>query len=108
MLCGGIIGYRALRLSGIERGGKLGLYGFGASALLAFQVARKTYAAASSLGAALRAFVGGGLDALRRRAETHFASRAPRDGVFARSWSIGTTALWIAVLLTAYVLVYVI
>jgi multicomponent Na+:H+ antiporter subunit D len=27
-------------------------------------------------------------------------------GVFARSWPIGTTALWIAVLLTAYVLVY--
>ncbi|MDJ0664609.1 MAG: zinc-dependent alcohol dehydrogenase family protein [Acidimicrobiia bacterium] len=40
LLCGGIIGYRALRLSGIEPGGKLGLYGFGASALLAFQVAR--------------------------------------------------------------------
>ena len=41
LLCGGIIGYRALRLSGIEPGGKLGLYGFGASALLAFQVARQ-------------------------------------------------------------------
>jgi multicomponent Na+:H+ antiporter subunit D len=27
-------------------------------------------------------------------------------GVFARTWSIGTTSLWIAVLLTAYVLVY--
>lgn len=27
-------------------------------------------------------------------------------GVFARSWPIGSTALWIAVLLTAYVLVY--
>ena len=40
LLCGGIIGFRALRLSGIEPGGKLGLYGFGASALLAFQVAR--------------------------------------------------------------------
>jgi len=40
LLCGGIIGYRALRQSGIRPGGKLGLYGFGASALLAFQVAR--------------------------------------------------------------------
>ena len=39
LLCGGIIGYRALRLSGIERGGRLGLYGFGASARLALQVA---------------------------------------------------------------------
>jgi len=29
-----------------------------------------------------------------------------RRGVFARAWPIGTTALWIAVLLTAYVLVY--
>ncbi len=39
LLCGGVIGYRALRLSGIEPGGRLGLYGFGASALLAIQVA---------------------------------------------------------------------
>ena len=40
LLCGGVIGYRALRLSGIEPGGRLGLFGFGASALLALQVAR--------------------------------------------------------------------
>ena len=40
LLCGGIIGYRSLRLSGIEPGGRLGLYGFGASAHLAIQVAR--------------------------------------------------------------------
>lgn len=40
LLCGGVIGYRALRVSGIERGGRLGLFGFGASALLAIQVAR--------------------------------------------------------------------
>jgi len=39
LLCAGIIGFRALRLSGIEPGGKLGLYGFGASAHLAIQVA---------------------------------------------------------------------
>jgi propanol-preferring alcohol dehydrogenase len=40
LLCGGVIGYRSLRVSGIEAGGRLGLYGFGASALLALQVAR--------------------------------------------------------------------
>jgi alcohol dehydrogenase, propanol-preferring len=40
LLCGGVIGYRALLLSGIQRGGRLGLYGFGASALIAIQVAR--------------------------------------------------------------------
>lgn len=39
LLCGGIIGYRSLRVAGIEPGGRLGLYGFGASALLSFQVA---------------------------------------------------------------------
>jgi alcohol dehydrogenase, propanol-preferring len=39
LLCGGVIGYRALRISGIEPGGRLGLYGFGASALLTIQVA---------------------------------------------------------------------
>ena len=40
LLCGGIIGYRALKISGIQPGGRLGLYGFGASALLAMQVAK--------------------------------------------------------------------
>jgi propanol-preferring alcohol dehydrogenase len=40
LLCAGIIGYRALRLSDIKPGGRLGLIGFGASAHLAIQVAR--------------------------------------------------------------------
>jgi len=40
LLCGGVIGYRSLKRSGIEPGGRLGLYGFGASALLAIQIAR--------------------------------------------------------------------
>ncbi len=40
LLCAGIIGYRALKLSGLQRGQRLGLYGFGASAHLAVQVAR--------------------------------------------------------------------
>jgi propanol-preferring alcohol dehydrogenase len=39
LLCAGIIGYRALRLSGIKPGERLGLYGFGASAHVAIQVA---------------------------------------------------------------------
>ena len=39
LLCAGVIGYRSLRLSGISPGQKLGLYGFGASAHIAIQVA---------------------------------------------------------------------
>jgi propanol-preferring alcohol dehydrogenase len=39
LMCGGVIGYRALRVSGVERGETLGLYGFGASASLALQIA---------------------------------------------------------------------
>ncbi len=39
LLCAGIIGYRALRLSEIKPGQRLGLYGFGASAHVAIQVA---------------------------------------------------------------------
>jgi propanol-preferring alcohol dehydrogenase len=39
LLCAGIIGYRALRLSALPSGGRLGIYGFGASAHLAAQVA---------------------------------------------------------------------
>lgn len=43
LLCGGVIGYRALRRADIgpeSDGARLGLYGFGASASLAIQVAR--------------------------------------------------------------------
>jgi alcohol dehydrogenase, propanol-preferring len=40
LLCAGIIGFRSLRLSAIQSGGRLGLYGFGAAAHVAIQVAR--------------------------------------------------------------------
>jgi propanol-preferring alcohol dehydrogenase len=40
LLCGGVIGYRALKIANVQPGSRLGLYGFGASALLAIQVAR--------------------------------------------------------------------
>jgi len=39
-LCGGIIGYRAFKLAAVGRGDRLGLFGFGASALLVAQLAR--------------------------------------------------------------------
>jgi propanol-preferring alcohol dehydrogenase len=40
LLCGGAIGLRSLRVSGIRPGGRLGLYGFGASATCVLQIAR--------------------------------------------------------------------
>ena len=40
LLCAGIIGYRAYRRSGARPGARLGLWGFGASAHIAIQVAR--------------------------------------------------------------------
>lgn len=40
LLCAGIVGYRAYRLSGTRQGDRLGLYGFGASAHLILQLAR--------------------------------------------------------------------
>ena len=40
LLCAGVIGYRAYRLSGAQPGQRLGLYGFGASAHLVLQLAR--------------------------------------------------------------------
>ncbi len=39
LLCAGIIGYRALRRAHVPAGGRLGLYGFGASAHLTAQIA---------------------------------------------------------------------
>ena len=39
LLCAGVIGYRALQLAQVPEGGRLGLYGFGASAHIVIQVA---------------------------------------------------------------------
>jgi alcohol dehydrogenase, propanol-preferring len=40
LLCAGVIGYRTLRLSGAQKGSRVGLFGFGASAHLVLPVAR--------------------------------------------------------------------
>jgi propanol-preferring alcohol dehydrogenase len=40
LLCAGIIGFRCLRLAAVGAGARLGLYGFGAAAHVAIQVAR--------------------------------------------------------------------
>lgn len=38
LLCAGIIGFRSLRVAGVERGERVGLFGYGSSATLAMQV----------------------------------------------------------------------
>jgi propanol-preferring alcohol dehydrogenase len=43
LMCAGAIGYRALKLTGIQDGQSLGLYGFGASAHLVIQIAKYKY-----------------------------------------------------------------
>ena len=43
LLCAGVIGYRALRLTGLRDGQVLGLYGFGASAHIVIQVVKHKY-----------------------------------------------------------------
>ena len=39
LLCAGIIGYRALKIATVARGGTLGMYGFGSSAHITLQIA---------------------------------------------------------------------
>ena len=38
LLCAGVIGFRSLRVAGVQRGERVGLYGFGSSASLAIRV----------------------------------------------------------------------
>ncbi len=40
LLCAGIVGYRAIRISGLKPGERLGLFGFGASAHIVIQIAK--------------------------------------------------------------------
>jgi multicomponent Na+:H+ antiporter subunit D len=61
------------------------------------------------IGVALRSWRTARFATLRTGAEHFFkvSTANKRVGVFARSWSVRTTALWIALLLTGYLLVYV-
>jgi propanol-preferring alcohol dehydrogenase len=71
LLCAGIIGYRALRRAELPPGGRLGIYGFGASAHLAAQVAMAQGAAVHVLTRSA--------DARRQALELGVASAGPAD-----------------------------
>ena len=67
LLCAGLIGYRALRLAEVEglgRPGRLGLYGFGASAHIVIQVARVRVDLVPEVPRDLDHDVGGGTEAV--------------------------------------------
>jgi propanol-preferring alcohol dehydrogenase len=71
LLCAGIIGYRALRRAELPPGGRLGIYGFGASAHLAAQVAMAQGASVHVLTRSA--------DARRHALELGVASAGPAD-----------------------------
>ena len=56
----------------------------------------------ATVGGALTAFAADRTQAIERWTRRYWG----QDGAFARSWAIGTTALWIAILLSVYVLIY--
>ena len=72
------------------------------------RVVRVATAVIAAVGQRLAALTSETLSKLQARAMRHLSTRNDEDrpGVFARAWPIGGTALWIAVLLTAYILVY--
>lgn len=79
--------------------------------VLLYRLGNGIYTLLSRMGAALAAAVDRTLAALRRRSQRYVGSAdepGEDSGLLARSWAIGTTALWIAVLLTGYVLFYLI
>lgn len=74
------------------------------------RVATMVTAVTSTIYSKLGQLTDKSLAALKLSAAARFGERleSTRAGIFARAWTIGTTALWIAVLLTAYVLYYLI
>jgi multicomponent Na+:H+ antiporter subunit D len=75
---------------------------------LLFGAGVAAYSMAARAGRAISAWTDSALDRLRTRAIRILGmpEEGHHPGVFARTWSIGVTALWIAVLLTGYVLIY--
>ncbi len=75
--------------------------------VLLFRTASGIYAVISRASAAISRFTKTSTRRLQALAGRHFSvSNNAKPGVFARAWPIGTTALWIAVLLTGYIFVY--
>jgi multicomponent Na+:H+ antiporter subunit D len=76
--------------------------------VLLFKLAVSGYRLATAAGNAVSSAASTALLQLRNIAQRYLgsSSQQPRPGVFTRAWPIGVTAMWIAVLLTAYVLVY--
>ena len=72
------------------------------------RLAGTAYGAAKAIGSAASRAMDALLSRLHVLATRHLSSSSGtgRPGIFARAWPIGSTALWIAVLLTSYVLVY--
>jgi len=76
--------------------------------VLMFRIGQAAYNAISRSGSAAETGtlkLAGSLHEFGRR-HLGISAKEESRGVFARTWSIGTTSLWIAVLLTAYVLAY--
>jgi len=73
-----------------------------------FKLAVRMYRLASTAGGGIAETARATLSHFRNIAQRYLgrSSQETRPGVFTRAWPIGVTALWIAVLLTAYVLVY--
>jgi multicomponent Na+:H+ antiporter subunit D len=67
-----------------------------------FRLGHGALAAGSALGQNLGQAIDQGFKEVRSWAGLYWG----REGVFSRSWSIGTTALWIAVLLSTYSILY--
>ena len=76
--------------------------------VLLFRVGRAVYRLAAAAGRAVSSTTALSLSKLRALAMHYLGTpdHGDRPGVLARTWPIGVTALWIAVLLTSYVLVY--
>ena len=75
---------------------------------LLFGLVSAAHSLVAATGRAIGAWVDAALNALRARSAGILGTpeEGQQPGVFARTWSIGVTALWIAVLLTGYVLIY--
>ena len=73
-----------------------------------FRIGQAAYNAISRNGSAAETGIRKLVGRLREFGQCHLGISAGEEsrGVFARAWSIGTTSLWITVLLTAYVLAY--
>lgn len=69
-------------------------------------LSKTTYNLIAAVSAKIMEIIGSGLEHTNRWLGLHVGRDGAKPGIMARAWPVGVTGLWIAILLSAYIMIY--